>query len=192
MKLEVTKGNSWASGSVADEIESVESERNLERTDGWAESVAQQSVFRRPLSPNIVIDPPTNVKQDRVDKCFTTYPKTTPLFQPGEGLFSTQLPEPSILKKREIPKPLRVTESPPPLTRTTFQQQETSEVQNRNRSPTPIKNSQNKSAESRNRSTLSQTTFQVIYQPVSSSGASAVLILKLTEFSGDPLEWPEW
>ena len=87
---------------------------------------------------------------------------------------------------------IRVTNPPPPLTRTTFQQQETSAVQNRNWSQSPINNSRNRSAESRNRSTLNQTTPQVIHQPVSSSGASGLPKLKLTEFSGDPLEWPEW
>ena len=177
---------------MADEIESVGSRRNQERTAGWAESVAQQSVPSRPLSPNVVIGLPTNVTQDRADKRFRTYPKTTPLFQPGEGLFSTQLTEPSILKKREIRKPIRVTEPAPPLTRTTFQLQGTSAVQDRNRSQSPINNSRNRSAESRKRSTMNQTTPQVIYQPVPSSGASGLPKLKLTEFSGDPLEWPEW
>ena len=124
MKLELTKGSSRASGSVADEIESVGSKRNHEKTAGWAETGAQQYVFRRPLSPNVVINPPTNVIKDRADKSFSTYPKTTPLFQPGERLFSTQLTEPSILKKPEVLKPIRVTDPPvPPLTRTTFQQQ---------------------------------------------------------------------
>ena len=50
LKLELTKGSSRASVSVADEIESVRSRQNQERTAGWAESVAQQSVPRRPLS----------------------------------------------------------------------------------------------------------------------------------------------
>ena len=141
MKLELTKRSSRASGSVADEIESVGSERNYKRTAGWVESVAQQSVPQQPLSPNFVIDPPTNVTKDRADKRFSTYPKTTPLFQPGERLFSTQLAEPSILKKPEIRKPIRVTDPPaPPLTRTTFQQQGTSAIQNRNRSQSPINN----------------------------------------------------
>ena len=193
LKLELTNGSSRASGSVADDIESVGSRRNQERTAGWAESVAQQSVPRRPLSPNVVIDPPTNVTQDRVDKRFSTYPKTTPLFQPGEGLFSTQLTAPSILKKPEFRKPIRVTDPPaPPLTRTTFQQQGTSAVQDRNRSQSPINNSGNRSAENKNRSTMNHTTPQVIYQPVPSSGASGLPKLKLTEFSGDPLEWSEW
>ena len=175
LKLELTKGSSRASGSVADEIECVGSKRNHKRTAGWAESVAQQSVLRRPLSPNVIIDPPTKVTQDRVDKGFSTYPKTTPLFQPGEGLFSTQLTEPSIPKKPEIRKPIRVTEPPaPPLTRTTFQQQGTSAVQDRNMSQSPINNFRNRSAESRNRSTMNQTTPQVIYQPVLSSGASGL------------------
>ena len=174
LKLELTKGSSRASGSVADEIESVASRRNQEGTAGWAESVAQQSVPTRPLSPNIVIDPPTNVTQDRVEKRFSIYPKTTPLFQPGERLFSTQLTEPSILKKPEIRKPIRVTDPPAPLTRTTFQQQGTSVVQDRNRN------------------TMNQTTPQIIYQPVTSSGASGLPKQKLTEFSGDPLESPEW
>ena len=192
MKLELTKGSSRASGSEADEIESVGSKRNHERTAGWAESVAQHSVPRRPLSPNVVIDPPTNVIKDRTDKRFSTYPKTTPLFQPDERLFSTQLTEPSILKKTEVRKPISVTDPPePPLTRTTFQQQGTSAVQTINRSQSPINNSRNMSAESRNRSTMNHTTPQVIYQPVPSSGASGLPKLKLTEFSGDPLEWPE-
>ena len=83
LKLELTKGSSRASESVADEIESVGSRRNHKRTAGWAESVPQQSVPRQSLSPNVVINPPTNVTHDRVDKRFSTYPKTTPLFQPG-------------------------------------------------------------------------------------------------------------
>ena len=193
MKFELTKGSSRASESVADEIESVGSKRNHERTAGWVESGAQQSVPQRPLSPNVVIDPPTNVTKDRADKRFSTYPKTTPLFQPGERFFSTQLIEPSILQKPEVRKPIRVTDPPaPPLTRTTFQQQRTSAVQDRNRSQSPINNFRNRSAESRNRSTMNHTTPQVIYQPVPSSGASGLPKLKLTEFSGDPLEWPEW
>ena len=129
-KLELPKGDSRAFRSVADEIESVGSRRNQEKTAGWAESVAQHSVARRQLSPNVFNDPPTNVTQDRVDKRSSTYPKTTPLFQSRKGLFSTQLTEPSILKKPEIRKPIRVTDpSAPPLTRTTFQQQGTSAVQ---------------------------------------------------------------
>ena len=60
LKLELTKGTSRASGSVADDIESVGSKRNHEGTAGWAKSVAQQSVTRRPLSPNVVIDLPTS------------------------------------------------------------------------------------------------------------------------------------
>ena len=193
LKLELTKGSSRASGSVADEIESVGSKRNHDRAAGWAESVAQQSVPRRQLSPNVLIDPPTNVTKDSADKRFSTYPKTTPLFQPGKRLFSTQLAESSILKKPEVRKPIRVTNPPaPPLTRPTFQQQGTSAVQTRNRSQSPISNSRNRSAESRNRSTMNHTTPQVIYQPVPSSGTIGLPKLKLTEFSGDPLEWPEW
>ena len=175
---------------MAEEIESLGLGRNQGRTSECTESVAQQSVTRRPLSPNFVIDPPTNVTQDRVDKRSSTYPKTIPLFQPGEGLFSTQLTEPSILKKPEIRKSNRVTDPRAPLTRTPFQQWGTSTVQDRNRSQSPINNSQNRSAESRNRSTMNQTNPRVIYLPAS-SGASGLPTLKLTEFSGDPLEWPE-
>ena len=193
MKLELTKGSSRASESVADEIGSVGSKRNHERTAGWAESVTQQSVHRRPLSLNVVIDPRTNVTQERVDKGFSIYPKTTPLFRPGEGLFSTQLTEPSILKKPEVLEPIGVTDPhAPPLTRTTFQQQGTSAVQTRNRSQSPINNSRNRTAESRKRSTMKHTTPQVIYQPVPNSGARGLPKLKLTEFSGDSLEWQEW
>ena len=177
---------------MADEIETVASRRNQEKTAGWAESAAQQSVPRRPLSPNVIIDPPTNVTQDTVDKRFSTNTKTNPLIQPGEVLLSKQLTQSSILKKPEIRKPIRVSDPPaPPLTRTTFQQQGTSAVQDRNRSQSPINNSRNSSAKSRNRSTMNKTTPQVIYQPVPSSGASGLPKVKLSEFSGDPLEWPE-
>ena len=104
-----------------------------------------------------------------------------------------QLTEPGILRKPELRIQIRVTDPPaPPLTRTAFQQQVTSAVQDRNRSQSPINNSRNRSAESRNRSTMNQTTPQVIYQPIPSSGASGFPKIKLTEFSGDPLEWPEW
>ena len=60
LKLELTKGSSRASGSVADEIESVGSRRKHEKTAGWLESVSQQSVSRQTLSPNDVIDPATS------------------------------------------------------------------------------------------------------------------------------------
>ena len=39
---------------------------------------------------------------------------------------------------------------------------------------------------------MNYTTPQVIYQPLPSSGASGLPKVKLTELSGDPLEWPEW
>ena len=107
LKLELIKGRLRASGSVADKIETVGSKLNQERTAGWAESMAKQYVSRGPLSSNVVIKPPTNVTPVRVGKHFSTYPKTTPLFQPGEGLFSMQLTEPSILKKPEIRKSIK-------------------------------------------------------------------------------------
>ena len=69
----------------------------------------------------------------------------------------------------------------------TFQQQGTSAVQDRNRSQSPINNIRNRSAESRNRSTMNYTTPQVIYQTLPSNGLPK---LKLTEFSGDT--WSEW
>ena len=152
--------------------------------------MAQQSVPRRPLSPNVVIDPPPNVTEDRDDKRFSNYPKTNPLFKQGEVLFPTQLTEPSVLKKPEIRKLIRVTYPLAPLTKTTFQQQRTSAVQERNRSPVNI--SQNRSSESRKRRKLNQTNPRVIYQPLARRGASGLPKIKVTEFSGDPLEWPEW
>ena len=42
----------------------------------------------RPVSPNVVIKPPRNVTQDRIEKYFSACPKTTPLIQPGLGLFN--------------------------------------------------------------------------------------------------------
>ena len=81
-------------------------ERELENERKKAEADEEQS---RPLSANVVIDPPKNVTQERGNKRFSAYPKTTSLFQPGAGLFSAQLQDSSILKKPEIPKSIRVT-----------------------------------------------------------------------------------
>ena len=148
--------------------------------------ITGSTVPRRPLSPNVVTDPPKNVTQDRVS---APTRKLLRCFQPADGFFLTQLTEQSILKKPEIRKPIRVTDPPAPLTKTTFQQQGSSAVQDRNRSQSPINNPWNRSTESRIRSTMNQIIPQVIYQPVTSSGASGLPKLKLTEFLGDPLEW---
>ena len=78
LKLELTKGSSRASGSVADEIESVGSKRNQERIERWAGAGAQQSVPQRALSPNVVIDPPTDVTKDRAEKTFQHLPENYP------------------------------------------------------------------------------------------------------------------
>ena len=100
MEIELTKGISRASGSQVDDLKSVGSRRNLERTAGLANSVAQHSGPSRPLSPSVVIEPPMNVTHDRGDKRFSSYPNTTPLFQPGAGLFSAQLQNSSIQETR--------------------------------------------------------------------------------------------
>ena len=107
---------------------------------------------------------------------------SAPVRKRVEGLFSTQLTEPRTPKKPEIRKSIRVTDPPAPLTKTTFQQQGASANEDRNRSQNPIK---------KYRSILNQTKSQVIYQQVPSSGSSGLPKLKLTEFSGDPLEWPD-
>ena len=152
--------------------------------------MAQQSGTSRPLSPNVVIDPPTNVTQDKGEKRFSAYPKTKPLLQPGAGLFSTQLQDSSILKKPEIPKSFRVTEPQTFLLKTTFQQQGSSALQNRQIRKSPKNNYRNRSMESQNQTTVSQANPQVIYQP--GGDTRALPKLKLTEFSWDPLEWPQW
>ena len=104
MENELKNGSSRASGSQADDLENVGLRRNLERTAGWTNSVAQQFGPIQPLSP------PENVTRGGGDKRFSAYPKPNSLFQAGAGLFSTQLQGSSILKKPEIPKPIRVTE----------------------------------------------------------------------------------
>ena len=192
MEIELTKGSSRVSGSQVDDLESVGSRRNLERTAGWANWVAQHSVPSRPLSPNVVIEPPENVTQDRGDKRFSSYPNTTPLFQPGAGLFSAQLQDSSILKKPEIPKSITVTEPHTFLPKTTFQQQGPSAFQNRQTSQSPKHNSRSRSMESQKQSTVSQAIPQVIYQPSGDPRGLREIGTKLTEFSRDPLEWPEW
>ena len=70
-----------------------------------------------------MIEPPKKATQESGDKRFNAYPKTTPLFLPGAGPFSTQMQDSIILKKPEIPKSIRVTESQTLLPETTFQQQ---------------------------------------------------------------------
>ena len=72
----------------------------------------------------------------------------------------------------------------------TFQQQEPSAFQNRQRSQSPKNNYRKRSMENQNQTTVSQATPQVIYQP--SGDPRGLPKLKLTEFSGDHLEWPEW
>ena len=190
MEIEPTKGNSRASGSPVDDLENVGTRRNLERSAGWANSVAQYSGPSRPLSPNVLINAPKNVTQDRKIKRFSAYSKTTPLFQPGAGLFSVQLQDSIILKKPEIPKSIRVTQPQTFLPKTTFQQQGPSAFQSRHRSQSPKHNFRNRSMERQNQTTFSQATTQVIYQP--NGDPRGLPKLTLTEFSGDPLEWPEW
>ena len=192
LKLELTKGSSRASGSESGDLESVGSSRKPAISQDWLKSVAERSGPSRPLSPNVVVEPLKNVTQDRSDKRFSAYPKTTTLFQPVVEIFSPARQEPSFLKRSEIPKSIRVTDPPVHLSRTTFQQQGTSTTQNKQRSQSPKHNSCNRSMESRNQTTLSQPTPQIIYQQVPSDGPRGLPKLKLTEFSGDPLEWPEW
>ena len=124
IEIELKIGASRASRSQLDDLESVGSRRILERTAGWANSVVQQSGPSRPLSSNVLINPPKNVTQNRRDKLFSAYPKTTLLFQPGAEHSSTQLQDSSIPKKPEIPNSIRVTESQTLLPKTTFQQQQ--------------------------------------------------------------------
>ena len=137
-----------------------------------------------------MIDAPKNVTQNRGDKNFTTYPKTTQLFQPDAGLFSAQLQDSIILKKPKIPKSIRVTEPQTVLPKTTFQQQRPSAFQNRQKSQSLKQKSLSRSMESQNQTTVSQATPQLIYQP--SGDPRGLPKLKLTEFSRDSLEWPEW
>ena len=192
LKLELTKGSSRACGSEAGNLESVGSRRKPPITQDWLKSVAERSGPSRPLSQNVVVKLPKNVTQERSDKRCSAYPKTTTLFQPGVEIFSPPRQEPSFLKRSEIPKSIRVTDPPVHLSRTTFQQQGTSTVLNKQRSQSPKHNSRNRFMESRNQKTLSQPTPPVIYQQVPSDGPRGLPKLKLTEFSGDPLEWPEW
>ena len=50
LEIELTKGSSRASGSQAEDFEGFGSRHNLEKTAGWANSVAQQSDHSIPLS----------------------------------------------------------------------------------------------------------------------------------------------
>ena len=68
IEIELRRGSSRASGSQADDLVSVGSRHNLERTASWENSVAQHSGPSRPLSPNVVIDPLKNVILERGDK----------------------------------------------------------------------------------------------------------------------------
>ena len=61
-EIEMRSGSSGATGSHVDDLKSVESGRNLERTACGANSVAHHSVPGQSLSPNVVNDTPKNVK----------------------------------------------------------------------------------------------------------------------------------
>ena len=91
---------------MVDDTESVRSRKKTIITPSWLKTMAEHSGPSRPLSPDCAVDPPKNGTQDIDDKRFSAYPKTTSLFQPGAGIFSTQLTEPSFLKKPEIRKPI--------------------------------------------------------------------------------------
>ena len=75
------------------------------------------------------------------------------------------------------------------MPKTTLQKQGPSLFPNRQRIQSPRHNSRNRSMESQNQTTVSQPTAQVIYQP--SDHLRGLSKLKLTEFSGDSLEWAE-
>ena len=157
MEIERTKGRSRASGSQVEDSESVRSRRNLERTKGWEKSVAQQSGPSWPPSPNVVINPPKNVTQDRSDKRFSAHQTTIPLFQPGAALSSAQLQDSSILRKPEISKSIRVTEPQVFLLKATLlQQQRLSEFPKRQRSQSHKHNSRNRSMESKTKQQCSK------------------------------------
>ena len=94
------------------------------------------------------------------------------------------------LKKWEIPESIRITEQQTTLPKTTLQQLGPSKLQSRMRSQSPKHNFRNRSMESENQTTKSQATPQVTNQP--NGDPRGLPKLKLTEFSEDPLEWPEW
>ena len=190
METELTEGSSRASGSQVDDSESVGSRGNLERTAGWPNSVAQHSCPSWPLSPNVQIDPPKSVTQDRSAKRISAYLKITPLFQPGAGLFSAQLQDSSNLKKPEIPKSNRVTKQQTVLLKTTFQQQGPTRFQNRQRSQSPKQNSCNRSTESQIKQQWAKLPHKYFTNRVVTQEDYPKI--KRTEVSREPLEWPEW
>ena len=188
MEIELTKGSSQATGSQADNIESVGPRHNLERTAGLVNSVAQQVGPSRPISPNVVINHPKNVIQERGEKLFRAYPKKIPRcscwvqdsFQSNCKIrvFSRNLKSLNQLGQENYRRCC-------PRRRSGNKDRQRSKTGKEARVP-----SSTLSTESQNQTTVSQATRQVIYQPI---GVSRELPkLKLTEFSGDPLEWPGW
>ena len=117
---------------------------------GWTDSVVQRSGPNWSLSPNVLMDPPRNVTQDKNEKKFSTYLKTSQQFQPCVGFISIQLHDSNFPKKQEVHKRISVTELQTLLPKMTFQEQGMRAIQNRQRSQNPIINSRNRSAESRN------------------------------------------
>ena len=145
--------------------------------------MAQKSGPGRPLFLNVLIDPNKNVTQDRSDKRFSAYPKTTPLFQLGEGFFITQLQESSTRNKPEIPKSVILTEQQTCLPKTTFHLQRTIALQNKQRCQSPKNIYRNRLLESQNQTTVRQPTAQVTYEL--SVDPRGIQKLKLTEFAGE-------
>ena len=109
--------------------------------------------------------------------------------KPGKAISSTQLQELSYLEKPEIPKSIRVTETKRSLPKTTFQQQGTSAFPNKQRSQSPTHNPRNRSMENHNQIKWAKLRHNQITNRVVIR--RRLTKIKLTEFSGDSLEWPE-
>ena len=171
LKLELTNRCSRASGSVADEIESDALKVNNEKTTGWTKSLAQRSVPSRPLSPDGVIDPPTNVTPARDGKRFSAYPKTCPLFQPGLGIFLAKLTEPRFSWNQKSTKELKWRIRKRRWRRRHFssKKQSHSKTETEVRAPHKTIGTDLPRVE---RNKVNQTNSQVICQPLESGGAS--------------------
>ena len=193
LEMEQKRGSSRASGSIANDVESHGSSKKHGYTNDWIQELPDPNYTPPALSPKIAVDlPKKTFPQVEKDKRLQTFFRFPEAVEQAAG--EPRFPIVDVAGHQEVEKPklaLR-TELRKHSPEKSFQQQGPSKQYSRNRDQSPRHHSRNQPAESpdRNRGQFYPQTPQIIYQQ--SSGNSGLPKIKLPEFSGDPLAWPEW
>ena len=193
LEIEQRRGNSRASGSIANDVESHGSSKKQGYTKDWIQELPDPNYTPPALSPKIAVDlPKKTFPQVEKDKRLQTFFRFPEAVEQAAG--EPRFPIVDVAGHQEVEKPklaLR-TEQRKHSPEKTFQQQGPSKQYSRNRDQSPRHHSRNQPAESpdRNKGHFYPQPPQIIYQQ--NSGSSGLPKIKLPEFSGDPLAWPEW